>query len=64
MEKENIIDIVKQLTASGRVQFIKLLNEYTLADKIGTNTYGHPYLELDKINFSPNGFININQNGN
>jgi len=34
MDKENIIDIVKQLTASERVQFIELLNEYTLADKI------------------------------
>jgi len=34
MYKENIIGIVKQLTASERVQFIELLNEYTLADKI------------------------------
>jgi len=38
MDKENITDVVKQLTASERVQFIELLNEYTLADKIGTNT--------------------------
>jgi len=41
MDKENIIGIVRQLTASERVQFIELLNEYTLADKIGTNTYRH-----------------------
>jgi len=33
-DKENIIGIVKELTASERVQFIELLNEYTLADKI------------------------------
>ena len=33
MDKENIIGIVKELTASERVQFIELLNEYTLADK-------------------------------
>jgi len=34
MDKENIIGIVKELTSSERVQFIELLNEYTLVDKI------------------------------
>ena len=34
MDRKSIIGIVKELTASERVQFIELLNEYTLVDKI------------------------------
>jgi transposase-like protein len=34
MDKEKIIGIVKRLTASERVQFMELLNEYTRIDKI------------------------------
>jgi RHS repeat-associated protein len=31
---------------------------------VSTNAYGHPYLQLEKIMFYPNGYINLDQHGN
>ena len=31
---------------------------------VTTNAYGHPYLQLEKMTFYPNGYVNLDQYGN
>ena len=65
MDKENIIGIAKQLTSSERVQFIELLNEYTLADKIVSvaNTVNQNWRVMCTYCCNTNIYGNVNYRG-